>query len=291
MKIVLTGATGYIGGHIAEKLIQNGHEVYCIVRPTSDISKLPQGVQTITIGRNIELYETLAEVKPEVVVHVAGVFLGRHSKETIEQMLQSNVVFSTILLDAACEAGCQYFINTSSYWQNYNLKNYNPVNLYAATKQAFEDVIRYYIADEKVTVMDLQLFDVFGPKDPRKKVLNLVAALRDGDDMQMSPGEQKLYMCYIEDVVAAYMHTLDEIVQKPVGVYEKWAVRAEKPYTLKEIVDKYLKIAGKDVSLHWGGLDYRKREIMNPEGIGKVLAGWKPQYTLEEGLKKYCEEG
>lgn len=291
MKIVLTGATGYIGGHIAEKLIQNGHEVYCIVRPTSDISKLPQGVQAITIGRNIELYETLAKVKPAIVVHVAGVFLGRHAKETIEQMLQSNVVFSTILLDAACEAGCQYFINTSSYWQNYNLENYNPVNLYAATKQAFEDVIRYYILDDKITVMDLQLFDVFGPKDPRKKVLNLVAALRDGDDMQMSPGEQKLYMCYIEDVVMAYMHTLDVIVQKPVGVYEKWAVRAEKPYTLKEIVDKYLKIARKDVSLHWGGLDYRKREIMNPEGIGKVLAGWKPQYTLEEGLKKYCEEG
>lgn len=291
MKIVLTGATGYIGGHIAEKLIQNGHEVYCIVRPTSDISKLPPEGQTIVVSRNAELYQVLAEVNPKVVVHVAGIFLGKHSKETIEQMLQSNVVFSTILLDAACEAGCQYFINTSSYWQNYNWENYNPVNLYAATKQAFEDVIKYYIADDKITVMDLQLFDVFGPKDPRKKVLNLVAALRDGDDMQMSPGGQKLYMCYIEDVVAAYMHTLDVIVQKPVGVYEKWAVRAEKPYTLKEIVDKYLKIAGKDVSLHWGGLDYRKREIMNPEGIGKVLAGWKPQYTLEEGLKKYYEEG
>lgn len=290
MRVLLTGVTGYIGGCVAESLVRSGHEVYGIIRPTSDVFRVPRGVKGIMIAANKELYSAL-EIEPDVVIHIAGMFLGEHSEKNIEQMLESNVVFSTMLVDAVCKAGCRYFINTASYWQNYKQQTYNPVNLYAATKQAFEDVVKYYTEAKKIAAMSLIMFDVYGPGDSRRKVLNLVAELQDGEELKMSPGEQMLYMCYIEDVVMAYEQALGVIIQKPMGIYEKWAIRSETPNSLREIIDKYIVISKKNIKLQWGGLEYRKREIMDPSGIGEILPGWRPQYTLEAGLRKFCGEG
>src|SRR5690606_40584249 len=66
----------------------------------------------------------------------------------------------------------KYLINTSSYSQHVNQEHYNPNSLYAATKQAYEDILRFY--STKLNIINLVLFDNFGPNDPRPKIMNLL---------------------------------------------------------------------------------------------------------------------
>lgn len=288
MKILMTGATGYIGSHLARKLACEGHRLYCVARPSSDTGKLKEWAEKIIIIEdNAQLYECLPEIMPDIVIHLAGVFLREHSPGDVGRLMESNIVFSAFLLDAADRAGCKYLINTGSYWQSYQKAQYNPVNLYAATKQAYEDIVRYYTAGRGWRALTLRLFDVFGPDDPRRKVLNLVHWLPEGERMGMSPGDQKMYMCYIDDVVRAYLRAMEIVTGLEPGSDLRYAVRAEKPVTLKKIMDTYLKLSGRNITLNWGERDYGSREIMDPEGIGTVLEGWTPEYGLEEALKRY----
>ena len=291
MKIVVTGATGFIGRHVAQRMVQVGHDVYCIVRPTSNCGVLPKRAKVVMPHDNGELYDLMQRIRPDVVVHIAGMFLGEHTEQTIQQMLHSNIDFPVILLDAAVSAGCKRVVNTGSYWQYFESDVYCPVNLYAATKQAFEDVLAYYVETKGVSVVDLMLFDVYGYGDTRRKVLNLVADLKDGESMAMSPGNQELFFCYVEDVVDAYMCAMEMVHSFGDGECVKYAVRDREPIRLRDFIEMYLDIVGKNVVLRWGDLSYRKREIMNPRNIGEILPGWRPKYSLKEGLLKYAEGG
>ena len=290
MKIILTGATGYIGKHLLKRLSAK-HDIFCIVRKSSDLSEIQPFIKHLIILNNYQnLYEEFSRIQPDMVVHLAGMFRGEHSIDNIEEMLESNITFASILFDAAQQSGCSSFINTGSYWQNYNGDTYNPVNLYAATKQAFEDIILYYVKAKMCKAITLQIFDSFGPCDKRNKILNIVSRLKNGDTIQMSPGEQKLYFCYIDDIIDAYDCAIQSVRNMEPGIYYKYAIRDEKPYTLKQIIESYLRLSKKDIQILWGGRAYRQREIMEPDGIGKILPGWSPKHNLDDGLKKYIAE-
>ncbi len=278
-----------MGSHIAKRLAGNGYEVYGILRNTSAVPASLKNIKKIyRYEYSGQLYEIVREIQPEMVIHTAGMFLGEHTGENIQQLLNSNIVFTAVLTDAANQAGCRCMIQTGSYWQNYCGREYDPVNLYAATKQAAEDILEYYKNAYQWKILTLRIFDVFGPGDQRKKVLNLVRDLKEGETLDLTYGEQKLYMCYIDDVVSAYMQAVHLVREQNPGSGRRYAVRGKKAYTLKEVIRLYLDISGKKAELNWGGRSYREREFMNPEGIGDVLEGWEPEYDLYEGLMRYA---
>ncbi len=289
MRILLTGASGYLGSHVAGRLVGNGDEVCCILRKTSAIPAALKDMKKIyRFDYGEQLYEIVREIQPELVVHTAGMFLGEHTQENIRQLINSNVMFPAILADAANQAGCRCMVQTGSYWQHYQRRDYDPVNLYAATKQASEDLLEYYKNTYQWKILTLEIFDVFGPDDHRKKILNLVRDLKEGETLDLTNGEQKMYMCHIDDVAEAYVQAARLIRQQGPGSGSRYAVRGEKAYTLREVIRMYLEISGKKAELNWGGRPYGKREFMNPEGLGRVLEGWEPAYDLYEGLRQYA---
>ena len=288
MRIILTGATGYIASILVKKLVENNNDVWCTARKTSDVSKLESVECELLYTDYLEgLYEELKDINPEMVIHLAGVFLSQHGKDNIRNMVESNIVFPTILFDAAYEAGCRYFINTGTYWQNFEGEAYNPVNLYAATKESIENILKYYIKAKSVKGITLTIFDSYGPKDTRNKVLNIVSRLTEGECIGMSGGEQKMYLCYIDDIVDAYLHAIKLIQEYRDGEYHKYAVRGEESHSLKEIIRLYLKESNKNIVVKWGEREYRKREIMDPSNWGEIMPGWKAKISLEEGMKLY----
>lgn len=287
MKFILTGATGYIGGKVLKRLTDEGHQVYAVVRDESrlDVGKdLVAGV--IHSMPYLQLYEAFEDIKPDVYINLAGEYCGKHTPEKIQELINGNMILPTYVTDAAVKAGCRKVIHTGSYQQCYLGEHYNPVNLYAATKQSFEEVLLYYVTCENVRAVTLQLFDTYGADDTRRKVFNLVRALPEGEHLALSQGEQKMYFCYISDVVEAYVSALELLEKQEQGCYHRYAVRGECPVSLKAFAERYCELGGKKLFLDWGARDYMDREIMDPSGFGEVLPGWHPQVSYDEGLLK-----
>lgn len=289
MKVFLTGATGFIGSQLAKRLVAEGHEVAIVVRPESKLDMLQSILPRICVhrynGRYESLLQALQAAQPEVVMHVASLFLAQHKPEDVARLVESNLNFPTQLLEAMSQLGIKQLINTGTSWQHYQNETYNPVNLYAASKQAFEAMLTYYIEAQDFKVITLKLFDTYGPGDARPKLFTLLRkTARTGETLRMSPGEQLLDLVYIDDVLDAFELALERLpqVEKP----ECYAVSNPERKSLRELVAIYSAAVGKPVNVDWGGLPYRPREVMALWTDFAVLPGWQAQMPLRDGIAK-----
>ena len=190
-----------------------------------------------------------------------------------------------------CEAiachGATKLINVGTAWQNYLNRNYDPVNLYAATKQAMEVIIDYYANARGVGCVTLRLCDTYGEGDTRKKIFNLLEkAISEKKKLSMSPGSQLIDFVYVNDVVSAFCVAAERVLNMDVSKHEVFAVRSGKPWRLRDVIDLYLKIRGEVVEIEWGGRPFRTREFLQEWDAGEVLPGWRPSVSLEEGLNR-----
>jgi nucleoside-diphosphate-sugar epimerase len=288
-KALVTGSTGFVGSNLVHRLIIDGWEIHVIVRSDSKLDMLAEIIQEITVhehdGSTHDMYRIMAIVKPEVVFHMASLVLSENTDKDIVNLVQSNILFGIQLLEAMAAHGVTRIINTGTSWQHYENKSYSPVNLYAATKQAFEDMLQYYVEAKGVQAITLKLFDTYGSNDPRPKLLNLIKKTsEDGSILAMSPGEQFVDLVHINDVVDAFIVASERIINTLVVGHEKYAVSSDKPLQLRLLVTKFEHVVGKKISIEWGGIPYRKREVMNPWNNGQRLFGWKPKISLDLGI-------
>ena len=186
------------------------------------------------------------------------------------------------------ESGIKKIVNTGTSWQHYKNQKYNPVCLYAATKQAFEALIEFYIQSENFKVITLKLFDTYGENDKRPKLINLLNKFADEQtELIMSKGEQILNLVHVNDVCNAY-HLCIKILNndKFIGM-KSYCLSGDKTYKLKEVIQIFESVTGKKINVSWGGRSYRKREVMKLWNKGVKLPNWEPKITLEQGLKLY----
>ncbi|MDZ5724904.1 NAD-dependent epimerase/dehydratase family protein [Acetobacterium sp. K1/6] len=97
-----------------------------------------------------------------MVVRLASLFVSEHNASDVDKLFMSNVVFGAHLLEAMKTLEVNYLINTGTNWQNYCGSEYNPVNLYAATKEAFEDIAKFYTQTTSLRMITLRLYDTYG---------------------------------------------------------------------------------------------------------------------------------
>ncbi|MDX8386447.1 MAG: NAD-dependent epimerase/dehydratase family protein, partial [Gallionella sp.] len=207
---LVTGGTGFVGSNLIHRLVDIGWEVHSIVRPGSDLKVLDACIDKISLhthdGSTEGLVNIMSAAKPEVVFHLASLFLSAHTAKDVAQLITSNVLFSSQLLEAMKESGATSLVNTGTSWQHYENKDYSPVNLYAATKQAFEAILEYYVETASLKAITLKLFDTYGPNDPRPKLFHLLEKTAQSQSiLSMSPGEQLIDLVYIDDVIDAYL--------------------------------------------------------------------------------------
>lgn len=286
----VTGATGFVGYHLSLYLLKEGWRVHAIVRNASNYQKLQNTSREQIHFHNYDeedLIEILKKIKPQIVFHLAAAVQHEHTYASIEELVQSNITFGTKLLEAMAQNNCRNLINTGTYWQNYKNEEYNPVNLYAATKESFEKIIRYYKEAENFQTITLKLFDTYGPGDSRKKLFNLLSeALRERKELCLTRGEQKIDLVYIDDVIKAYIKAAAYLMKADNEKQGTYVVSGRKTISLKQVVETYEKVVGEKLYIQWGGRNYRKREVMTPWNQGRILPGWKAGIMLEEGIKR-----
>lgn len=294
-RYILSGATGFIGSHLLRRLLNEGHEVAIISRKTSSYKKISDIKDKLDIfeydGDIEELINFYKKVKPDITVHLASLYITEHTPNEVGKLIDSNINFSTQLLEAMNSSGYKKIINTSTSWQHYNNENYNPINLYAATKEAFETIIKFYVDAMDFKCISLELFDTYGKNDSRNKILNLLSKYSEEKTiLNMSKGEQILDLTYIDDVVEAYVCASDLLLAIDEKCFEKYMVSGER-ISLKNLVNLYEEKTGENIFINWGAREYRKREMMVPWSKGKILKNWKAKISLEDGIIKAFKKG
>jgi nucleoside-diphosphate-sugar epimerase len=288
-RALITGASGFIGSHLIERLSFEGWQVAAIARPASAPSlALLQPVAKVYryTGQIAEVVEAVAEFKPQVVFHLGSLFLAQHDSFQIESLISSNILFGTQLLEAMRLAKITTLVNAGTAWQSFNSGGYNPVNLYAATKQAFEDILLYYVETAGVRAMTLRIFDTYGPADTRRKLLALlVDTLRTGEPLGMSPGEQVVDLTHVDDICSAFLHAARLLQSKDESRHEVYAVSSEERHTVREVAAIFEEVAKKPLPITFGARAYRDREVMEP-WQGTRLPGWHAKISLREGLRR-----
>ena len=293
VKIAITGATGFIGRNLTQALLERGDEVAIIVRPESNLDEIDTSKLKIYVvekdGQG--LAEAMKDASPDVVIHLASYFVAQHTTQDINPLIESNVKFGTQLIEAMVTCGIKRLINTGTFWQHYQNESYNPVCLYAATKQAFEDILRFYVEAKKLQVIQLKLFDTYGAKDTRRKLLKfLFDTYYQQNTLSMSPGEQPIDIVHVDDAVQAYIVAVDKIITKNNALMETYAVATGKPLQLKQFVEVVENAVGGKIKISWGGRPYRDREVMQTWKEGIMLPEWKPQIPLEKGIREAWEQ-
>ena len=292
MKVLLTGATGFIGKHLVSGLLAGGHSVIAIVRPESDVTLLKKN--NISFFRYTANYQELCNYinkeQPEGIVHLASMVLGDHKSEQISELIHSNVLFPTHLIDAAANSGTRWFINTGTYWQHYEGKEYSPVNLYAASKQAFEDFARYYFESTNINFVTFKLYDTFGPDDTRPKIFNLwLKSALSGELLEMSAGEQVIDVSYIDNITEGYLALMQLLSNDADNRFSgrTFALKAEKRMSLRALAELFENVTGMKLNIAWGKKTYRPREVMLPWQEAENIPGFQPRISLEEGIKLF----
>lgn len=288
MKFLVTGATGYLGQNIVKRLLVLNEEVHIVVRENSDLSGFENFKKIVNIHSYDGSIESMCQIfhkaKPECVIHLAAKYVSEHTTDDIQAIFESNILLGMHLLEGMKVSKCKRLITTGTNWQNAEGKAYKPVNLYAATKEAFEDLAMHYVYQEEIQVISLRIYDTYGPKDKRSKMINLFEKCKNSNEtLEMSPGEQLLGMVYIEDVVSAYEVAVNRIMKMSQASMEVFYLTPIKFYSLKEIAQCYQKIMETKLNIVWGARPYRKREVMKPY-IGMRLPGWEPIIDLQMGL-------
>lgn len=296
-KVLITGITGFLGKNVCKFFINSGYEVEGIIRSSSNTKKIYNYVNNkIKLWTLDDDYSNLCDImmlsKPDLVVHTASFSLVKHKFNNIPELISSNILFGTLLLEAMVTNNCFNLINIGSSWQYsvFDTQEYHPMDLYAATKQAFEDIIKFYKEKHGLHCIDLKLFDTYGPYDERKKVLNLFKdCFVTGKKLDTTPGHQKLDLVYIDDVCDCVILASQYLIKKEYEFEGKYSVSSGVQFELAEIAAIMEKVANKKLNVNWGKIPYRDGEIMIPWKGGEKLPGWKCKVDIYKGIALFLK--
>ncbi|MGB4346453.1 MAG: NAD(P)-dependent oxidoreductase [Burkholderiaceae bacterium] len=288
-KALITGATGYIGAKLCQQLRADGWQIDVLVRETG--RPLAQALADKVTphsydGNTRSVLDAVAAAKPDVVFHLASLFIAEHHSDQVAGLINSNLLFATQLAEACAHNGVKRFINTSTAWQHYRSDAYDPVCLYAATKQAFEDILDFYSDAFSMRVITLKLFDTYGPDDPRPKLLNLLLkAMENGEELGISPGDQLLDLVHINDVTRAFSICAQQLLQgASCRQHERYAVSSGATVSVRELVALLEQLSGKAINVTFGARPYRAREVMSPWLTDRHPPAWKAEIDTRSGL-------
>jgi nucleoside-diphosphate-sugar epimerase len=289
MKVFITGASGFIGNDFVMSLLNEGtYKVGVLARKTSS-HEFSQSVTVFQYDHTIDsIIGALANYKPDVVVHLATYYSFNSSNEELGKLIDSNILFGTQLSEAMVQTGSRKLINVGTSFEHYLNQEYNPVNLYAATKFAFQKILDFYSNSGLIEIVTLKLFDTYGDHDTRKKLLwYLRECISSDTSIDLSPGDQLLDLLHIDDICAGLIVAINHIKQNIITSHEQYALSSSRLISLKQLVEIIEGVTGKELQVNWGAKSYRSREVMKPWTSFNFLPKWKSKVQLETGLVNY----
>lgn len=283
-RILVTGATGFIGGHVVELLHQIGSEVHAVTRR----AKSTVSFDTPITWHHADLTDAVATAqavgaaRPDVIVHLAGLVKGARDADLLLPMFAANTASALYLLDAARRFGVGRVLLAGSL-EEPDEPGQLAASPYALSKAAAHLYGDYYRATTPVDVVSLQIFMVYGPAqlDEAKVIPYVIRSLQAGEAPSLSSGTRLVDWVYVGDVAEGIVRAcVGEAAERPIPLGTGSLA------TVRDVVETLVELAGVQVEPRFGSVADRSREVEKVADIGttRQLLGWVPAVDLREGL-------
>lgn len=282
-KILVTGASGFIGGHLCRYLANQNHRVIGAYR--THPGDLPAGIIPAKIDLNDPalVHELIAREKPDVIYHLASCVTGSRDRQFVRPTFEANLASTVYLMEAAAGQSCRKFILTGSLEEPDHVQA-APSSPYAAAKAAATAYARMFHALYQFPAVIARVFMVYGPdqKDKKKLVPYVIDSLLDGQPPRMSSGTRLVDWIYVNDVVEGLVRLAeaDGVDGKTVDIGTGILT------SVREVVERIAHHLKAGAMLNFDPAADRPMEQVRAADADATekLTGWKARHTLDEGL-------
>jgi len=294
---LVTGAAGFVGANLCQRLASLGAAVHAVVRPGGDPWRLAGmrdelAVHEVDINDGAAVRDLVNQARPTVVYHLAthGAYPFQKNPEAI---LLTNVFGLWNVLNACNEVGYELFVNTGSS-SEYGLKQFamreadvlEPNSYYAVAKAGQSLLCQHISRINDRPIVTFRPFSVFGPYEEGTRLFPtlMYAAIEDRPIDMVAPETCRDFI-YVDDVVDAYLMVdrlktfRGEIFNLGTGVQT----------SLRELVEATGAVNGRPVKARWGAMPARMWDAtVWVADVSKMrrLTGWRPRVPMHEGLAR-----
>ncbi|MAE86575.1 MAG: epimerase [Flammeovirgaceae bacterium] len=280
MKLLVTGITGFLGSHLAEDLVETGHEVTGLVRNGSDLSRLETIKDQLVLSEwSTSKFEGMWF---DSIIHVATDY-GRD--KVFSDLLAVNLIWPLQILDTLSKTNPNiYFINTDTFYNKGN-GNYEYLGGYTNSKRLLETALKTY--KDRVHI-NMKLEHVYGPRDnPNKFVPSMICKIVSNElEIDLTDGYQKRDFIYVKDVTSAYLTVLNSLDKFEDG-FHTIEVGTSCARTIRELMQQILDfVPNSSTKLNWGVLTQRKGEFEESRANIHILSklGWSIHNSFSDGV-------
>jgi UDP-glucose 4-epimerase len=295
-RILITGATGFIGANLARRALLDGHEVHLLHRPSYQKWRLEEIAADVRLhpadlDNADQVRAAVRVIRPEWIFHLAA--YGAYSTQRgLEQMTKTNLLGCASLLEACGEAGFDAFVNCGSS-SEYGLKNHAaleseaiaPNSHYAITKAAATHYCELYARTHPGQVFNLRLYSIYGSYEEPSRLIPtlLMYGLHQKLPPLVNPRTARDFV-FVEDAVDAIVTVAARASALSSGIYN---VCTGSQTSLRELVDIVRSLMDISAEPVWGSMEQRSWDTDIWVGSAEKLyehTGWRAQTSLKEGL-------
>jgi GDP-mannose 4,6-dehydratase len=301
-RILVTGATGFIGSNLAPILVDKGYEVFGLERYVTGRYVLGQKKKVKTVFCDIReafsVTKAIRKIHPDVVIHLASISPVTYSYDHPQEITETNLL-GTINIAEACLREVPSFkqflyASTSETYGNgpspkKEETTQNPTSPYATSKLASEKYLLYMLEAYGFPITILRNFNTYGRKENSHFVVErtIVQMLKNEAVYLGNPSPIRDLM-FVDDHIDSYLVCIEN--QKAIG--EIFNFCTGKGTSIEQLANLVANLTSYNGEVHWNTIPERPADIEvlvgNYEKAKRVL-DWNPKFTLEKGLKKTIE--
>ncbi len=277
----MTGGTGFLGSNLLKRLVYGDYRIILLLRSVSNIWRIRDSIKSVESVNLDEkrLEDTFNHKKIDIIIHCATNY-GRKEIDDIS-ILEANLILPLKLLQLGAKTGVSCFVNTDTVLDK-------RVSHYSLSKSHFKEWLNEY--SQKMACINVALEHFYGPFDDESKFVSFIirSIVNNVQDIDLTEGKQKRDFIYIDDVVDAFIKVIEFHRETKSGFYQ-YEIGTSRTTEIREFVSLVKQMSkNHSTRLNFGAIPYREHEVMESHvdisAITKL--GWKPKYSLEEGLRK-----